>query len=120
MAFSRGFAASQKHDQIIEPHDSLATLRGNDSAVGVDAPIASRSGENQVARFGIDKHVAQALEAGEREHFDIKRLTCRLASRNLALQARQRHIAQGARLPGRSGKRRVLAWCDATLCDKVV
>ena len=89
MAVGHLVASPPQHQQIVQSDDRFAGIGGKDSAVGIDAPITRGTGKNQVARFRVDEHIAQALQTREREHLGIERLAGGLAASDFALQPRK-------------------------------
>src|SRR5256885_854415 len=81
--------APEDDEQVVEPHDGLAGILGEDAAVDIDKTIAGGAGQYEVAGFRIDEHISYSAQAGQGEHGPIQRLMRSLAARNFSLESRK-------------------------------
>ncbi len=97
-AAERAVRASQhvaKDDhQIVEANHGLAGLGVDHGPFRARGPVAGRAGQHQVARLGIDEHVADAAEPGEDLHGFGRRFARGQTQLDLLFQPRQRDHPQ--------------------------
>ena len=81
--------------EVVQLHDRLARVAGDDAVFGSDGPIARRAGDNQIARLGIDENVLDPPQAGEILHRLVGDLAQGRVELDLLLQPRERDHPQG-------------------------
>ena len=99
MGVAAGHHLAEDDHQVVQPHDRVARVAGDDAVLARHGPVAGRSGHDQVARLGIDEHVLDPPQTGEILHRFIDALAQGLVELDLLLQPGERDHPQGRAPP---------------------
>ena len=99
MGVAAGHHLAEDDHQVVQPHDRVARLAGDDAVLSSHGPVAGRSGHHQVARLGIDEYVLDPPQTGEILHRFIDALAEGRVELDLLLQPGERDHPQGRTPP---------------------
>ena len=89
-----GRGVAEQDNEIIQLQHGAARGHAHQPAFRIRLPIPRRSGDDQIARLGIDKQVFDLADAGQGPHGFLRRLTGGPPQLDLFLQAGQRDLPQ--------------------------